>query len=99
MCVCTCVHMRVACGHVSVRVCVSTASAFVHVCEYLCACDNKDRTTMGNQAVSSCNFMFSNYEVDTVFLTVLLLAETQGLIFLFIFMLMIQLSYQSIKRN
>lgn len=77
-----------ACGafmhaRVCVCACVSSLSVFVHVCKCLCVCvcNNKDRTTMGNQAVSSCNFMFSNYLVDTVFLSVRLLAEIQGLIF------------------
>lgn len=37
---------------------------------------------MCNQAVSSCNFVFSNYEVVTLFLCVLSLAGIQGLIFL-----------------
>lgn len=71
--------------------CVSSPDESVHVCRYsclVCACvcvererHNKDRTTMGNQLVSSCNFMFSNYCVDTVFFSTLLLAVIQGLIF------------------
>lgn len=40
---------------------------------------------MRNQLVSSCNFMFSNYCVDTVFFSMLLLAVIQGLIFLIYF--------------
>jgi len=95
--------MHVAHGHAHacMRLCVSSLSVSVHVCECVCVClcNNKDRTTMGNQAVSSCNFMFSNYLVDTVFLSVLLLAEIRGLIFGFIFMLMIQLNYQSVQPN
>lgn len=109
VCVCECawvplyvrVHVVRSCTRACVCACVSSLSVFVHVCKCLCVCvcNNKGRTTMGNQAVSSCNFMFSNYLVDTVFLSVRLLAEIQGLIFWFIFMLIIQLNYQGIKPN
>lgn len=60
-CMCLCVHRHKA--RVRARMCayVSSLSVFVHVCKCLRVCKNKDRTTMGNQAVSSCNFMFSNY--------------------------------------
>lgn len=57
---CACARARVLLRHVYAFMCHSV-SATVHVCESPRVRNNKDRTTMGNQAVSSCNFMFSNY--------------------------------------